>query len=53
LLPADGGSLAGGELSTQNTQIVLRHCRAQVEAPRKGGSLFSNPRAGMSPTGKP
>jgi hypothetical protein len=53
LLPADGGSLAGGELSTQNTQIVLRHCRAQVEAAGKGGSLFSNPRAGMSPIGKP
>jgi len=24
LLPVDGGSLAGSEVSTQNTQIVLR-----------------------------
>jgi hypothetical protein len=32
LLPADGGSLAGQELSTQNTQTMLGHCRAQVEA---------------------
>jgi hypothetical protein len=39
LLPADGGTLAGRELSTQNTQIVLRHCRAQVEAAGKHQSL--------------
>ena len=32
VLPADGGGLAGRELSTQNTQVVLGHCRAQVEA---------------------
>jgi hypothetical protein len=39
LLPADGGSLVGGELSTQNTQMVLRHCRAQVEAAGKRSTL--------------
>jgi hypothetical protein len=43
LLPADGGSLAGGELSTQNTQIVLRHCRGQVEAAGKHRHLLANP----------
>jgi hypothetical protein len=32
LLPADGESVSGPELSTQNTQIVLRHCRREVEA---------------------
>jgi hypothetical protein len=32
LLPADGGSFAGQELSTQNTQVMLGHCRTQVEA---------------------
>jgi hypothetical protein len=40
LLPADGGSF-GQELSMQNTQVVLRHCRAQVEAAGKHKSLFS------------
>jgi len=35
LLPADSGSFSGRELSTQNTQMVLRHCRAQVEAAGK------------------
>ena len=35
LLPADGESISGQELSTQNTQIVLQHCRAQVEAAGK------------------
>jgi hypothetical protein len=39
LLPADGGNLAGRELSTQNTQTVLRHCRAQVEKAGKHPSL--------------
>ena len=43
LLPVDGGSLAGSELSTQNTQIVLRHCRAQVEAAGKHRNLLLNP----------
>jgi hypothetical protein len=53
LLPTDGGSLVGGELSTQNTQIVLRHCRAQVEAAGKDGNLFLNPRTGELPRVKP
>jgi hypothetical protein len=53
LLPADGGTLAGGELSTQNTQIVLRHCRAQVEAAGRGKGLLLNPGIGLSPPGKP
>jgi hypothetical protein len=35
LLPADGGSEFSPELSAQNTQIVLRHCRAEVEAAGK------------------
>lgn len=52
LLPADGGSLIGQELSTQNTQIVLRHCRAQVEAAGKHKSLFLHSGAGASPRGK-
>jgi hypothetical protein len=43
LLPVDGGSLAGSELSTQNTQVVLRHCRAQVEAAGKHRNLLLNP----------
>jgi hypothetical protein len=42
LLPADGGS-GGPELSTQNTQIVLRHCRAQVEAAGKHKGLSLHP----------
>jgi hypothetical protein len=43
LLPADGESVSGQELSTQNTQIVLRHCRAEVEAAGKHKSRFLNP----------
>jgi hypothetical protein len=43
LLPADGGSGFGAELSTQNTQIVLRHCRGEVEAAGKHKGLFLNP----------
>lgn len=50
LLPADGG-LAGPELSTQNTQIVLRHCRAQVEAAGKGKRLSLHPGTGAFPPG--
>src|SRR6267378_752750 len=46
LLPADGGSVFGSELSTQNTQIVLRHCRGEVEAAGKHKSLFLNPGTG-------
>jgi len=42
LLPADGG-FNGLELSTQNTQIVLRHCRAQVEAVGKHKSTPLHP----------
>jgi hypothetical protein len=42
LLPADGGGLAGAELSTQNTQIVLRYCRAQVEAAGKHRGMLPN-----------
>jgi hypothetical protein len=53
LLPADGGSLAGAELSTQNTQIVLRHCRAQVEAAGKRKNLFLNYGTAVFPRGKP
>ncbi len=51
LLPADGGSFAGVELSTQNTQIVLRHCRAQVGAAGKRKSLFLHPGTGAFPPG--
>jgi hypothetical protein len=40
LLPADGGF---GGLSTQNTQIVLRHCRAEVEAVGKHKSMLLPP----------
>jgi hypothetical protein len=43
LLPADGESASGRELSTENTQIVLRHCRAEVEAAGKHKSHFLNP----------
>jgi hypothetical protein len=43
LLPADGESASGRELSTENTQIVLRHCRAEVEAAGKHKSSFLNP----------
>src|SRR2546422_7444979 len=46
LLPADGGSGFGAELSTQNTQIVLRHCRGEVEAAGKHKGLFLNPGTG-------
>jgi hypothetical protein len=35
LLPADGEGFSGREASTQNTQVVLRHCRAQVEGAGK------------------
>lgn len=51
LLPADGGSVFGSELSTQNTQIVLRHCRAEVEAAGKHKGLFLNPGTGSFPLG--
>jgi hypothetical protein len=53
LLPADGGSLAGGELSTQNTQTVLRHCRAQVEAAGKDHRPFLNTGTPVFSSGKP
>ena len=43
LLPADGESVSGQELSTQNTQIVLQHCRAQVEGAGKHKGLLLNP----------
>jgi hypothetical protein len=52
LLPVDGGSLAGSELSTQNTQTVLRHCRAQVEAAAKHPNLFLNHETGLFPRSK-
>ena len=52
LLPADGGSFVGRELSTQNTQIVLRHCRAQVETAGKRKSLMLHPGTGAFPRGK-
>jgi hypothetical protein len=42
LLPADGESASGQELSTQNTQIVLQHCRAQAEAAGKHKESLSN-----------
>jgi hypothetical protein len=35
LLPADGEGFSGREASTQNTQIVLRYCRAQVKGAGK------------------
>jgi len=43
LLPADGERLPGQELSTQNTQIVLQHCRAQVEGAGKHKGLLLIP----------
>ena len=49
LLPVDGGSAFGAELSTHNTQIVLRHCRAEVEAAGKHKGLFLNPGTGSFP----
>jgi len=52
LLAADGGSFVGRELSTQNTQIVLRHCRAQVEAAGKRKSLILHPGTGVFPRDK-
>jgi len=51
LLPADGESILGRELSKQNTQIVLRHCRAEVEAAGKRKSLFLNSGTGPLPHG--
>jgi hypothetical protein len=51
LLPADGGTGFGAELSRQNTQIVLRHCRKQVEAAGKHKGLFWNPGTGSFPRG--
>jgi len=45
LLPADGGSFGGLELSTQNTQTMLRHCRAQVEAAGKHKTSLAHPEA--------
>ena len=51
LLPSDGGSGFGPELSTQNTQIVLRHCRAEVEAAGKHKGLFLRPGTGSFPRG--
>jgi hypothetical protein len=52
LLPADGESISDRELSTQNTKIVLRHCRAEVEAAGKHKSLFLNPGMRAFPQGK-
>jgi hypothetical protein len=52
LLPADGGSFVGRELSTQNTQMVLRHCRAQVEAAGKRKGLLLHPGTGAFSRGK-
>jgi hypothetical protein len=42
LLPADGESASDRELSTQNTQMVLQRCRAQVEAAGKHKGLPLN-----------
>jgi hypothetical protein len=52
LLPADGESISDRELSTQNTKIVLRHCRAEVEAAGKHKSMFLNPGTRAFPHGK-
>jgi hypothetical protein len=52
LLPADGEGMSGQELSTQNTQIVLQHCRAQVEAAGKHKGLLLNPGAEAFPRGR-
>src|ERR1700682_442762 len=52
LLPADGGSFFGQELSTQNTQIMLRHCRAEGGAVGKHKGLFLNPGTAAFPRGK-
>ena len=48
LLPADGGNFGGMELSTQNTQTMLRHCRAQVEAAGKHKSSLVHPEANFT-----
>src|SRR5256885_13676596 len=49
LPPADGGNFGGLELSTQNTQTMLRHCRAQVESAGKHKSLLAHPEAPSTP----
>ena len=49
LLPADGGTFGGLELSTQNTQTMLRHCRAQVESAGKHKSSLAHPEAVSPP----
>jgi hypothetical protein len=51
LLPPDGESVPDRELSMQNTQIVLRHCRAEVEAAGKHKGLFLNPGTESFPRG--
>jgi hypothetical protein len=53
LLPADGESFMGAEVSTQNTQIVLRHCRAEVEAAAKHKSIRRTPEVEAFPYGNP
>jgi hypothetical protein len=53
LLPADGESFMGAEVSTQNTQIVLRHCRAEVEAAAKHKSARGSLEAEELLHGKP
>jgi hypothetical protein len=52
LLPADGGSGFGPELSTQNTQIVLRLCRREVETAGKHKGLLLNPGTASFPRGR-
>jgi hypothetical protein len=32
LIPVDTGRADGAQLSTQNTETVLRHCRKQIDA---------------------
>ncbi len=49
LLPADGGSFGGLELSTQNTQTMLRHCRAQVESVGKHKPSLLHPETNSAP----
>ncbi len=51
LLPSDGENVSGQELSTQNTQIVLQHCRAQVEAAGKHKGSLLNPGTVAFPRG--
>jgi hypothetical protein len=52
LLPPDGEDVSDRELSTQNTQIMLQHCRAEVETAAKHKGFNLNPATRTFPGGK-